>query len=168
MKMRVFFKNFLIFALFILIFFTNAKEVFSETFALSAGDSSSQVVNKAIKLSNGNIVLQFTLSKICPATCTPPFTDVPCDHWAINYIKAVKDAGITKGCNPPQNDRFCPEDVVTRAQMAAFIIRAIEGEPTNYNGTSYFADVPPTHWAFKYVQRVKERGIAQGYAGMNL
>jgi hypothetical protein len=100
--------------------------------------------------------------------CTPPFTDVPCDHWAINYINAVKDAGITKGCNPPQNDRFCPEDVVTRAQMAAFIIRAIEGEPVSYNPNPYFADVPPTHWAFKYVQRVRERGIAQGYPGTNL
>jgi hypothetical protein len=102
------------------------------------------------------------------STCNPPFLDIPCDHWAINYIKAVKDAGITKGCNPPQNDRFCPEDVVTRAQMAAFIIRAIEGEPTNYNPNPYFADVPPTHWAFKYVQRMKERGIAQGYPGTNL
>jgi subtilisin family serine protease len=102
------------------------------------------------------------------STCNPPFFDIPCDHWAINYISAVKDAGITKGCNPPQNDRFCPEDVVTRAQMAAFIIRAIEGEPTSYNANPYFADVPPTHWAFKYVQRVRERGIAQGYAGTNL
>jgi len=100
--------------------------------------------------------------------CTPPFTDVSCDYWAINYISAVKDAGITKGCNPPQNDRFCPEDVVTRAQMAAFIIRAIEGEPTSYNANPYFADVPPAHWAFKYVQRVRERGIAQGYPGTNL
>jgi subtilisin family serine protease len=102
------------------------------------------------------------------SSCTPPFTDVPCDHWAINYIKAVKDAGITKGCNPPQNDRFCPEDVVTRAQMAAFIIRAIEGEPTNYSTNPYFSDVPSSHWAFKYIQRVKERNIAQGYAGTNL
>jgi len=105
-----------------------------------------------------------------PPTPTPssPFTDVPPDYWAINYINAVKDAGITKGCNPPQNDRFCPEDVVTRAQMAAFIIRAIEGEPTNYSTNPYFSDVPSTHWAFKYIQRVKERNIAQGYTGTNL
>jgi hypothetical protein len=102
------------------------------------------------------------------STCNPPFIDVTCDHWAFNYIKAIKDAGITKGCNPPENDRFCPEDVVTRAQMAAFIIRAIEGEPTQYNLSPYFGDVSPTHWAFKYVQRVKERGIAQGYPGTNL
>ena len=105
-----------------------------------------------------------------PPISTPssPFTDVPPDYWAINYIKAVKDAGITKGCNPPQNDRFCPEDVVTRAQMAAFIIRAIEGEPTNYSTNPYFSDVPSSHWAFKYIQRVKERNIAQGYPGTNL
>ena len=105
-----------------------------------------------------------------PPISTPssPFTDVPPDYWAINYIKAVKDAGITKGCNPPQNDRFCPEDVLTRAQMAAFIIRAIEGEPTNYSTNPYFSDVPSTHWAFKYIQRVKERNIAQGYAGTTL
>jgi len=114
------------------------------------------------------IVINGFEAKADVGNCSQPFTDVSCDHWAINYISAVKDAGITKGCNPPQNDRFCPEDVVTRAQMAAFIIRAIEGEPTNYNANPYFADVPPTHWAFKYVQRIRERGIAQGYAGTNL
>jgi len=98
-------------------------------------------------------------------TCTPPFTDVPCDHWAIDYIRAIKDAGITTGY---PDGTFRPENLVTRAQMAAFIIRAIEGEPVSYNPNPYFADVPPTHWAFKYVQRVRERGIAQGYPGTNL
>ena len=34
-------------------------------------------------------------------------------------------AGITKGCNPPKNDRFCPDRVVTRGQMAAFLVRAM-------------------------------------------
>jgi hypothetical protein len=33
-------------------------------------------------------------------------------------------AGVTQGCNPPANDRFCPDDFVTRAQMAAFFKRA--------------------------------------------
>jgi hypothetical protein len=34
-------------------------------------------------------------------------------------------AGITRGCNPPKNDRFCPDRVVTRGQMAAFLVRAL-------------------------------------------
>ena len=35
-------------------------------------------------------------------------------------------AGITKGCNPPTNDEICPDDYVTRGQMAAFLARALE------------------------------------------
>jgi hypothetical protein len=31
--------------------------------------------------------------------------------------------GITLGCNPPTNDRYCPDDAVTRGQMAAFMKR---------------------------------------------
>ena len=41
-------------------------------------------------------------------------------------IEAIADAGITKGCNPPVNDLFCPKDVVTREQMATFLVRALD------------------------------------------
>jgi hypothetical protein len=34
--------------------------------------------------------------------------------------------GITKGCNPPTNDKFCPSSQVTRGQMAAFLTRALK------------------------------------------
>jgi hypothetical protein len=40
-------------------------------------------------------------------------------------IERLAAAGITRGCNPPINDRFCPEDNVTRGQMAAFLVRAL-------------------------------------------
>jgi hypothetical protein len=149
------------------------SNITTEDMNLSAINSSLQVIpyTGAISMSKD---VDLDITEICyanattPPTPSLPFIDVPPDYWAFNYINAIWDAGITKGCNPPQNDRFCPEDVVTRAQMAAFIIRAIEGEPTSYNANPYFADVPSTHWAFKYVQRVKERGIAQGYPGTNL
>lgn len=39
-------------------------------------------------------------------------------------IERLAAAGITKGCNPPKNDRFCPDASVTRGQMAAFLVRA--------------------------------------------
>ena len=42
-------------------------------------------------------------------------------------VASLADAGITKGCNPPANDRFCPDDYVTRGQMAAFLVRALGG-----------------------------------------
>ena len=37
---------------------------------------------------------------------------------------AASTAGVTRGCNPPVNDRFCPGSNVTRGQMAAFLHRA--------------------------------------------
>ena len=40
-------------------------------------------------------------------------------------IDALAQAGVTRGCNPPANDRFCPDAVVTREQMAAFLHRAL-------------------------------------------
>jgi hypothetical protein len=39
-------------------------------------------------------------------------------------ISRLANAGITRGCNPPRNDRFCPDSFVTRGQMAAFMVRA--------------------------------------------
>lgn len=43
-------------------------------------------------------------------------------------ISRVAAAGITVGCDPPTNQRFCPDDVVTRAQMASFLVRALDLE----------------------------------------
>jgi hypothetical protein len=52
-------------------------------------------------------------------------------------IEAIAAAGVTKGCNPPVNDRYCPADSVTRGQMAAFLVRALGLGAT---GTDYFND----------------------------
>jgi hypothetical protein len=42
-----------------------------------------------------------------------------------NAIDRLRVAGVTLGCNPPTNNRFCPDDYVTRGQMAAFLKRAL-------------------------------------------
>jgi hypothetical protein len=44
----------------------------------------------------------------------------------IEWLGAV---GVTRGCNPPVNDRFCPTDPVRRDQMAAFLHRALTMTP---------------------------------------
>jgi hypothetical protein len=93
------------------------------------------------------------------------FRDVPSGYWAEDYIIAIYDAGITTGCaqgNPDtlENERrYCPEDSVTRGQMAAFIIRAKYGEDFSYTTTPYFSDVPSTHGFFKYVQKLRDDRI---------
>ena len=59
------------------------------------------------------------------------FGDVPVTHVFYDDIIWLADAGVTKGCNPPLNDRFCPDDPVSRGQMAAFLNRTLDLDPTN-------------------------------------
>src|SRR5665811_1467656 len=40
-------------------------------------------------------------------------------------IDIIAAEGITKGCNPPTNDRYCPDRDITRGEMAAFIRRML-------------------------------------------
>jgi len=48
------------------------------------------------------------------------FTDVPPTYWAATWIKQLVIEGITSGCG---NGNYCPEDPVTRAQMAVFLVK---------------------------------------------
>ncbi len=56
------------------------------------------------------------------------FTDVPDTNIFHGDIGWLADAGVTLGCNPPTNDLFCPQDTVTREQMAAFLRRLAENQ----------------------------------------
>jgi len=62
---------------------------------------------------------------ISPGAVSQTFNDVPQDHWAFSFIEELADRGITAGCG---GGNFCPEDTVTRAQMAVFLIRVITGQ----------------------------------------
>jgi hypothetical protein len=67
-----------------------------------------------------------------------PFVDVPVDHIFSSAISWLADEGITRGCNPPDNTRFCPADFVTRGQVAAFLARAFGY--TDDGGGDHFVD----------------------------
>jgi hypothetical protein len=78
-------------------------------------------------------------------------------------IEAIAALGITRGCNPPLVDRFCPDSNVTRAEMAAFLIAALGEQPaSSFLGS--FPDVPAGQWYTGYVERLKELGITTGNA----
>lgn len=52
------------------------------------------------------------------------FRDVPAGSRFDLDIRRLATAEVTRGCNPPTNDKYCPTRNVTRAQMAAFLHRA--------------------------------------------
>jgi len=51
------------------------------------------------------------------------FTDVPRNYFAAPWIKQLAAEGITTGCG---NGKFCPNDPVTREQMAVFLVRTFD------------------------------------------
>ena len=84
-----------------------------------------------------------------PASATQRFTvwfaDVAPGDNDYAAINAMAQLGITAGCG---NNDFCPNENVTRDQMAIFIVRAIYGSDNfTYTTTPYFTDVTPSRSA---------------------
>ena len=83
-----------------------------------------------------------------------------------NGTNLLVNNNITKGCQASPL-LYCPDQNVTRAQMAVFIVRTVlGGGPTvdnfNYSTTPYFTDVPVTHQFFKWIQKLRDLGVTSG------
>jgi hypothetical protein len=72
-----------------------------------------------------SMIVAATALIVAPLTAiaTHTFNDVPNSHTFHNDIAWLEASGVTKGCNPPTNNLYCPDDFVTRGQMAAFMER---------------------------------------------
>jgi hypothetical protein len=79
-------------------------------------------------------------------------------HVLEGGVNRVAEVGITAGCNPPDNNRFCPDRQMTRAQFAAFIVRAIGLPATDVD---YFTD-DDGHVLEGAINRLAEAGITKG------
>jgi hypothetical protein len=74
-------------------------------------------------------------------------------------INKIAKAGITQGCNPPSNTRFCPDSRVTRGQMAAFLVRALG--LTKGGGTNRFIDDNGSVFETD-INKIAKAGITKG------
>ncbi len=93
-----------------------------------------------------------------PAPASQRFSDVPTNYWAYAFIDKFATLGITTGCG---GSEFCPDRGVNRAEMAAFLIRALKkGQLTP--ATPTFADVPTSHPQFGYVEALVKLGVTTG------
>jgi hypothetical protein len=71
------------------------------------------------------VIAVVTALLVAPLTAlaTHTFTDVSDSNTFHDDIAWLESVGITQGCNPPSNTEYCPDDNVTRGQMAAFLHR---------------------------------------------
>ena len=102
-----------------------------------------------------------------PVDLTVRFLDVADTSIFEAFIHAAAGAGVMPGCDVPAF-LFCPTDLVTRADMAGFILRAVHGEdfvPAPYAGA--FGDVSAGDDNADYIQSFFDEGYTAGCGGGN-
>ncbi|MEM7141578.1 MAG: S-layer homology domain-containing protein [Actinomycetota bacterium] len=85
------------------------------------------------------------------------FSDVPSGAYYADAVSWLLETGITTGVG---GNRFAPDDLVTRAQMATFLWR-LEGSPPGAPASG-FNDVPPGQYYSDAVDWLLFRGITTG------
>jgi hypothetical protein len=78
------------------------------------------VGDNTIVLSQARVYYRLQVSP-SPAVATFP-VDVPTTHPFFRFIEALAASGVTAGCGPGV---FCPDDPITRGQMAVFLAAAL-------------------------------------------
>lgn len=68
---------------------------------------------------------------------TTRFVDVDAGEWWMPFVERLAELGVTKGCKLDPAE-YCPDEPVTRGQMASFLTRAFDLEPA---GAAGFVDV---------------------------
>jgi hypothetical protein len=106
-------------------------------------------------------------STYSPAACVGTmFNDVPLGSFACKWIELMATDGITVGCG---GGNFCPNNTITQAEMAIFILKAKYGAGVTHptcTGT-LFTDVPLGSFACAAIERAATEGIMPGCGGGN-
>jgi hypothetical protein len=93
------------------------------------------------------------------------FFDVPVTYWAWSFIERLYNAGITGGCATTPNLLYCPDETVTRAQMAVFLLKSMHGPafaPPLVGDSTGFDDVDTGYWAAAWIKQLAAEGITGG------
>ena len=120
-------------------------------------------VDQGTKRQQMSVFLLKAKNGLCyvPPPCTGVFPDVPCSLVFAPWIEALAAAGITTGCG---GGNFCPENLVTRRQMAVFLLKTKYGSgyvPPPCTGV--FDDVLcPTAPAVDFIEQLFDENITGG------
>lgn len=81
--------------------------------------------------------------------------------WAQPEVKQLTAAGVLSG---KENYRFCPEDMITRAEAAKifYMLSGLAGKSTYVGGGTMFTDVAPESWYKKYIYWASQKGLIAG------
>ena len=94
---------------------------------------------------------------------TTTFTDVPTSHPYYQDIEILYANGLTGGCstNPL---KFCPDQIMTRAEAAVFMVRGAfgSGYVPNPSANLFQENWTPGTWARPWAEAMRETGLTTG------
>lgn len=125
-----------------------------------------QVVVSAIKVSGIKVIDASEDGCFAFNGHSYPYPDVPCTHWAIDYIWTAKKNNLI---TPFSNGTFQPDRAATKAELLALLMDITGTNVPNYtcSGTADypFPDVSCGYWAYDYIRLAKENNIVFGSSG---
>jgi predicted TIM-barrel enzyme len=100
-----------------------------------------------------------------PACGTPIFNDVPASDPSCPWVEELARRGVVSGCG---GGNYCPNDAVTREQMAVFLLRTLDPALSPPACTTpMFGDVPASSPFCRWVEELARRGVTAGCGGGN-
>ncbi|MBP0000907.1 MAG: S-layer homology domain-containing protein [Cyanobacteria bacterium SID2] len=98
---------------------------------------------------------------LAPPGAPVGFIDVPEDYWAKPYIDAMSSRQLIKGV---EENRFAPEQSLTRAEFATLIGTVFEGNVPQSDEIA-FSDLQSDYWGIEAVNESVRLGFLKGYPG---
>ncbi|MFA4844170.1 MAG: S-layer homology domain-containing protein [Candidatus Margulisiibacteriota bacterium] len=87
------------------------------------------------------------------------FADLTKDYWSKEPVERMLTLGLIRGY--PDN-RFLPNNSITRAELTALIVKLAKNESRRYPPRA-FSDVPSSHWAAEPIRSSSELGLMTGF-----
>lgn len=129
----------------------------SGSFGLTVSSNSGQARLGTVTVGDQSFV-------VLQSSAVASFNDVPAGTQYLDSISLMSTYGITAGCStsPPL---YCPDDGVTREQMAVFVVVALDralNQTDEYTPAAIFQDVSSSSVYYPFVQRLYDLGITAG------
>ena len=90
----------------------------------------------------------------------PQFLDVPNNHWAKTDIEIASLHGLMEGQG---NQRFAPDEFITREEMATLLSRLLQISPSVGKINNQFKDINQTRWSYPFIAAMTEEKIFEGF-----
>ena len=103
------------------------------------------------------LVLLLLTMPACAANETT-YHDVPADAWYAAAVQSLRESGLMNGVG---DNRFDPDGVFTRAQLATVLYR-MAGSP-KVSGEDGFIDTETDQWYSDAVLWASQNGVVEGY-----